>query len=90
MKDWVEEQVKDGKYASSSDVVRDLIRRELVKREKTAALNENLAAKQSRSSASAMAARTGLSIGRHARRFPCLCRSHGVMVCLQSRATVRG
>lgn len=42
MKDWVEEQSKDGKYANSSDVVRDLIRRELIKREKIAALNEKI------------------------------------------------
>lgn len=42
MKDWVEEQAKDGKYANSSDVVRDLIRRELVKREKIAAMQARL------------------------------------------------
>ena len=42
MKDWVEEQTKDGKYANSSDVVRDLIRRELVKREKIAAMQEKI------------------------------------------------
>jgi antitoxin ParD1/3/4 len=28
MKDWVEEQVRSGRYANSSDVVRDLVRRE--------------------------------------------------------------
>ena len=27
MKDWVEAQTKDGKYANSSDYVRDIIRR---------------------------------------------------------------
>ena len=43
MKDWVEAQTKDGKYANSSDVVRDLIRRELIKREKIAAMNEKIA-----------------------------------------------
>lgn len=42
MKDWVEEQTKDGKYANSSDVVRDLIRRELIKREKIVAMQEKL------------------------------------------------
>ena len=42
MKDWVEAQTKDGKYANSSDVVRDLIRRELIKREKIAAMNEKI------------------------------------------------
>ena len=36
MKAWVEEQTKDGRYANSSDVVRDLIRREQVKAEKIA------------------------------------------------------
>ena len=42
MKDWVEEQTKDGRYANSSDVVRDLIRRELIKREKIAAMQEKI------------------------------------------------
>ena len=28
MKDWVEEQVATGRYANSSDVMRDLVRRE--------------------------------------------------------------
>jgi len=42
MKDWVEAQTKDGKYANSSDVVRDLIRRELVRREKIAAMQEKI------------------------------------------------
>ena len=42
MKDWVEAQTKDGKYANSSDVVRDLIRRERVKREKIAAMQARL------------------------------------------------
>ena len=36
MKQWVEDQTKDGRYANSSDVVRDLIRREQVKAEKIA------------------------------------------------------
>lgn len=36
MKAWVEEQTKDGRYANSSDVVRDLIRREQIKAEKIA------------------------------------------------------
>ncbi|HEY1224312.1 MAG TPA: type II toxin-antitoxin system ParD family antitoxin [Brevundimonas sp.] len=36
MKAWVEEQTKDGRYANSSDVVRDLIRREQVRAEKIA------------------------------------------------------
>lgn len=34
MKQWVEDQTKDGRYANSSDVVRDLIRREQIKAEK--------------------------------------------------------
>ena len=34
MKAWVEAQTQDGKYANSSDVVRDLIRREQLKAEK--------------------------------------------------------
>jgi antitoxin ParD1/3/4 len=36
MKVWVEEQTRDGRYANSSDVVRDLIRREQVRAEKIA------------------------------------------------------
>lgn len=39
MKAWVEAQTADGKYANSSDLIRDLIRREQVKQEKIAALN---------------------------------------------------
>ena len=36
MKSWVEEQTRSGRYGNSSDVVRDLIRREQVKAEKIA------------------------------------------------------
>lgn len=39
MKAWVEAQTADGKYANSSDLIRDLIRREQIKQEKIAALN---------------------------------------------------
>ena len=39
MKQWVEDQTKDGRYANSSDVVRDLIRREQIKAEKIAHWN---------------------------------------------------
>jgi antitoxin ParD1/3/4 len=42
MKAWVEEQAADGKYANSSDYVRDLIRRDQIKREKIAALNAKI------------------------------------------------
>ena len=38
MKAWVEEQTRSGRYGNSSDVVRDLIRREQVKAEKIANL----------------------------------------------------
>ncbi len=38
MKDWVEAQIASGKYASSSDYVRDLIRRDQERREKLTAL----------------------------------------------------
>ena len=38
MKDWVQAQVDDGKYASSSDYVRDLIRKDQQQRDKLAAL----------------------------------------------------
>jgi antitoxin ParD1/3/4 len=36
MKAWVEAEVRTGRYGNSSDVVRDLIRREQVKQEKIA------------------------------------------------------
>lgn len=36
MKTWVEEQAKSGRYANTSDVVRDLIRREQIKADKIA------------------------------------------------------
>jgi antitoxin ParD1/3/4 len=36
MKAWVEEQTRSGRYGNSSDVVRDLIRREQVRAEKIA------------------------------------------------------
>lgn len=42
MKAWVEAQSADGKYANSSDLIRDLIRREQIKQEKIAALNEKI------------------------------------------------
>jgi len=38
MKAWVEAQSADGKYANSSDLIRDLIRREQIKQEKIAAI----------------------------------------------------
>ena len=34
LKDWIEAQPEDGRYCNSSDVVRDLIRREQVRLEK--------------------------------------------------------
>ena len=34
MKDWVEAQISSGKYASSSDYVRDLIRKDQERKEK--------------------------------------------------------
>lgn len=42
MKAWVEAQSADGKYANSSDLIRDLIRREQIKQEKIASLNEKI------------------------------------------------
>lgn len=38
MKDWVQSQIDGGKYASSSDYVRDLIRKDQQRRDKLAAL----------------------------------------------------
>jgi antitoxin ParD1/3/4 len=42
MKAWVEAQSADGKYANSSDLIRDLIRREQIKQEKIAAMQEKI------------------------------------------------
>jgi antitoxin ParD1/3/4 len=42
MKDWVEAQTQDGKYANSSDYVRDLIRRDQACQEKRQALIQAL------------------------------------------------
>lgn len=38
MKDWVQAQIEEGKYASSSDYVRDLIRKDQQQWDKLAAL----------------------------------------------------
>ncbi len=38
MKAWVEAQAADGRYANSSDLIRDLIRREQIRQEKIAAM----------------------------------------------------
>lgn len=38
MRDWVQNQIEAGKYSSSSDYVRDLIRRDQVNREQQQAL----------------------------------------------------
>ena len=43
MKRWVEAQAEDGRYANSSDYVRDLIRRDQVRAEKIAAMNDMIA-----------------------------------------------
>lgn len=40
MKDWVEQQAATGRYSNSSDVVRDLIRREQVRAEKIANMQQ--------------------------------------------------
>ena len=42
MKAWVEAQSEDGKYSNSSDFVRDLIRRDQVRREKIARVQAEL------------------------------------------------
>ena len=43
MKEWVEAQTADGRYANASDFVRDIIRKEQVKLEKIAKLHELVA-----------------------------------------------
>ena len=43
MKDWVQSQIDDGKYASLSDYVRDLIRKDQQQRDKLAALQAAIA-----------------------------------------------
>jgi antitoxin ParD1/3/4 len=42
MKDWVEAQSADGRYANSSDYVRDLIRRDQDRRAKIAAMQDKI------------------------------------------------
>jgi antitoxin ParD1/3/4 len=42
MKDWVEAQVRGGKYANASDYVRDLIRRDQTYEEKLAVLRAEI------------------------------------------------
>ncbi len=43
MKDWIAAQIAGGRYASSSDYIRDLIRRDQEYREKQQALQEAIA-----------------------------------------------
>lgn len=43
MKDWVEAQAATGRYGNSSDVVRDLIRREQIRAEKIANMDRLVA-----------------------------------------------
>lgn len=40
MKDWIEAQIKTGDYASSSDYVRDLVRRDREHKDKLTALRQ--------------------------------------------------
>ncbi|MDH5434950.1 MAG: type II toxin-antitoxin system ParD family antitoxin [Gammaproteobacteria bacterium] len=40
MRNWVQEQIEVGKYASSSDYVRDLIRKDQSRREKIKAMQD--------------------------------------------------
>jgi antitoxin ParD1/3/4 len=44
LRDWVQEQIQDGNYASSSDYVRDLIRRDRESREHQMVLQEAITA----------------------------------------------
>lgn len=40
MRDWVQAQIESGKYASSSDYLRDLIRQDQIKRDKIKSLQQ--------------------------------------------------
>lgn len=40
MKDWIEVRIRQGEYASASDYVRDLVRRDRVRREQELTLEE--------------------------------------------------
>lgn len=40
MRDWVQAQIEAGKYASSSDYIRDLIRRDQARRDRIEALQQ--------------------------------------------------
>ena len=54
MKNWVEEQAKTGRYANSSDYVRDLIRRDRARREAIAEIQAAVDAGLSSGSATSL------------------------------------
>ena len=68
MKDWIEEQIRDGEYASASDYVRDLVRRDRAARQKELNLEE-LRALVSQSRASGFSERSMTDIFAEAERI---------------------
>ena len=68
MKDWIEEQIRDGEYASASDYVRDLVRKDRAARQKELSLEE-LRALVSQSRASGFSERSMTDIFTEAERI---------------------
>lgn len=75
MKDWIEAQIKQGGYASASDYVRDLVRRDRARREQELTLEE-LRRKLAASRESGVSERTVDDIFAEARE---IARSRGLM-----------
>ncbi|MGH7153443.1 MAG: type II toxin-antitoxin system ParD family antitoxin [Acetobacteraceae bacterium] len=75
MKDWIEAQIRQGEYASASDYVRDLVRRDRARREQELTLEE-LRQKLAASRESGMSDRTVDDIFAEARE---IARARGLM-----------
>ncbi|WP_284945031.1 type II toxin-antitoxin system ParD family antitoxin [Acidisoma cladoniae] len=75
MKDWIEAQIKQGGYASASDYVRDLVRRDRARREQEFTLEE-LRQKLATSRESGVSDRTVDDIFAEARE---IAKAHGLM-----------
>jgi len=68
MKEWIEEQIRSGDYASTSDYVRDLVRKDRASREKDFSL-EDLRTLVNQSRASGLSERSMADIFTEAERM---------------------
>ncbi len=75
MKDWIEAQIRQGEYATASDYVRDLVRRDRARREQELTL-EQLRLKLAASRESGVSSRTVDDIFAEARE---IARARGLM-----------